>query len=269
MNTAEYVTQQIKTLKDSGIPLSDAAWETGKLCIGYPYIFGDRGAYCTAPHRKAVYNSHPDQTGLIDKCKILKSGAKSCAGCQWFPSGERVLAFDCRGFTYWILKQIYGWELKGAGATSQWNTESNWKSKGTIDTIPENTLVCLFYTQKGNPKVMQHTGLGYKGETLECGNGVQYFKTRNKKWTHWAIPMCVENREPTPTPPEPTPEKGTAIVTGKNVALRKGPSTTSAVITRVPQGKVVKLAEIPDEWEYVEYSGKQGFMMKEFLNINK
>jgi len=209
MNSAAYVDQKIQELKTSGIPLSDAAWQAALECVGWPYIYGDRGQYCTPSQRKAVYNKHPDQTGLVDKCQVLKDDAENCYGCKWYPNGSRVRSFDCRGFTYWILKQIYGWELMGGGATSQWNTESNWKAKGTIDTIPDDVLVCLFYTQKGNPKVMQHTGFGYKGSTIECGNGVTYTKVRSGKWTHWAIPAFIDGDVPAPDPDrKPTLRKG-------------------------------------------------------------
>ena len=91
----------------------------------------------------------------------------------------------------------------GTGATSQWNTEDNWTAKGTIDTVPEDMLVCLF-VKKGSK--MEHTGFGYKGETLECSNGVQFFSTRNKKWTHWGLAKCISDVIPQPTPkPEPAP----------------------------------------------------------------
>lgn len=214
MNSAKYVDEQIKQLKSSGIPLTDAAWEAALLCVGWPYIFGDRGQYCTPDKRKSVYAGHPDQKTLITKCQVLRESNRksSCTGCQWLPDGERVRSFDCRGFTYWILLQIYDWKLEGAGATSQWNTESNWKAKGTIDTIPEDTLVCLFKQDSKNKKVMSHTGLGYRGETCECSNGVQHFTTRNKKWTHWALPACVEGE--VPPQPEPGPEKKPTIRKG-------------------------------------------------------
>jgi hypothetical protein len=103
-----------------------------------------------------------------------------------------VRFFDCRGFTYWILLQVFGWKLQGAGATSQWNNDSNWTAKGEIGTIPDDALVCLF-VKKGSK--MEHTGFGYHGETCECSSGVQHFTSRNKKWTHWAIPAC-ESADP-------------------------------------------------------------------------
>ena len=209
MNTAAYVDQRIAEIKISGKPVSDAAWEAARLCEGWPYIFGDRGQYCTPSQRQSVYDKHHDQTGLITKCLVLRNGAASCSGCKWYPDGKRVRSFDCRGFTYWILLQVCGWKLMGTGATSQWNNDDNWTAKGEIGDIPDDVLVCLFYREKDDPSKMAHTGFGYHGETIECGNGVVYSKTRAKKWTHWAIPRCVSDEQPDP---------------GKKPTLRKGDS---------------------------------------------
>ena len=211
MNTAAYVDEQIAILKTSGIPLSDAAWQAALLTVGWPYVFGDRGQYCTPANRRTAYNRTAEgknKDNIKAKCKNF-DGSGACSGCKWYPNGQRVRDYDCRGFTYWILLQVYGWKLMGAGATSQWNTESNWKAKGEIKNgIPQNVIVCLFYPDSKNPKVMAHTGLYYNGETCECSNGVQHFTTLNKKWTHWGVPACVDGDVPTPTPtPTPTPEK--------------------------------------------------------------
>ena len=190
MNTASYVDHLIVDLKNRGIPFSEAAWQTALACIGWPYVFGSWGAYCTVAERKKRYReSHPT---IKTKCKAFDGG--SCDGCQWYPNDERVRCFDCRGFTDYVLKQ-FGFDLVGEGATGQWNTASNWSKKGLVsDGIPQGVIVCLFYTDKDNPQVMAHTGLYYNGETCECSNGVQHFKTLNKKWTHWAIPACIEDK---------------------------------------------------------------------------
>lgn len=187
MKTAKLVEELIEQLKSSGIPLSDAAWQAAMACVGWPYIFGDQGEYCTPAHRRAAYASKGEDNPTIkSKCRNF-DGSGSCTGCAFYPGGK-TRAFDCRGFTYWILLQIYGWKLMGAGATSQWNTEENWKAKGEIGTMPADTLCCLF-VRKG--KTMEHTGFGYNNETIECSNGVQHFIPRKAKWTHWAVPVCV------------------------------------------------------------------------------
>ena len=200
MNSAEYVSDLITKLKGKGNPNQDTAWQAALACVGWPYVFGDRGSYCTPANRRARYSA--DHPTIKTKCKNFE-GTGSCSGCKWYPNSKRVREFDCRGFTYWILKQVYEWTLAGAGATSQWNTAANWSAKGEIGTMPKDTLCCLF-VKKGSK--MEHTGFGYKGETLECSNGVQFFSTRNKKWTHWGLAKCISDVIPQPTPkPEPAP----------------------------------------------------------------
>ena len=207
MNSAEYVDNQIKVLKNTYSKMDYVAWLVALLCVGWAYVFGARGQYCTPSNRRARYSE--DHPTIKTKCQNF-DGQGSCSGCKWYPNGKRTRFFDCRGFTYWILLQVYNWELKGAGATSQWNTESNWKAKGKIsEGFPKDTLVCLFYSKDNKEKVWEHTGFGYNEETCECSNGVQHFTTRNKKWTHWAIPACVGGDvPPTPTPTKPTLRRG-------------------------------------------------------------
>ena len=217
MNSAKYVSGKLEEMKQSGEPLQSVAWQLGLLCVGWAYVFGARGEYCTPAERRARYSdAHPT---IKTKCKNY-AGTGSCAGCKWYPGGERTRFFDCRGFTYWVLLQTYGWKLMGAGATSQWNTASNWKAKGEIATMPANKLACLF-VQKG--KTMEHTGFGLNGETIECSNGVQHVSTRNKKWTHWAVPACVED-SPAPIPPDPEPEPTPDPHPDQKPTLRRGSS---------------------------------------------
>ena len=222
MNTAEYVDRLIADLKSKGNVLSEVAWQAALACIGWPYVFGDRGQYCTPANRRTAYNrteKGKDKENIKAKCKNF-DGSGSCSGCKWYPDGKRVREFDCRGFTYWVILQVFGWKLMGAGCTSQWNNADNWKAKGEVsDGIPQNVIVCLFYYKKDKSgkrtKTLAHTGLYYNGETVECSSGVQYSKTLNKKWEVWGVPACVNGDIPTPTP---TPDK--------KPTLRKGSSGT-------------------------------------------
>lgn len=233
MNSAEYVSSLITQLKAQGCVLSDVAWQAALACVGWPYIFGDRGEYCTPAKRKAVYIKHGGDS-LITKCQALKieEGAPvicgNCDGCKWYPGGKRVRSYDCRGFTYWILLQIYGWKLMGSGCTAQWNNKDNWKAQGEVaDGIPQGVIVCLFYYKKDKKtgkrtKTLEHTGLYYNGETCECSNGVQYSKTLNKKWEVWGVPACVDQDIPAPVPPEPEPEPEPTPIPEKKPTIRKG-----------------------------------------------
>ena len=260
MNSADYVAQLITDQKAAGTDPQRICWNAALACVGWAYVFGARGELCTPANRRARYSDeHPT---IKTKCDNF-DGSGSCSGCKWYPGGKRTRFFDCRGFTYWILKQVYGWELMGAGATSQWNNEDNWTARGTIDTVPADTLVCLFVA---NEKTMEHTGFGLNNETVECSSGVQHFTTRNKKWTHWGLPKCIGAEVPAPAPdPEPAPDEGTAIVTGKNLALRQGPGTEYSIRTRIPTGRTVRIKEIPVGWTYVEYGGKCGFVMDQYI----
>jgi uncharacterized protein YgiM (DUF1202 family) len=63
----------------------------------------------------------------------------------------------------------------------------------------------------------------------------------------------------------PTPEKDKAIITGKNVVLREGPSTSNKIITRIPTNTIVDIAKENDEWQLITYKGKTGYMMKAYI----
>lgn len=206
MYTAAYVDEQISIMKNNGTPLQNVAWKAAVMCEGWPYVFGDRGQYCVPSNRRVAYNrtaEGKDKDNIKNKCKNF-DGNGSCAGCEFYPGGK-TREFDCRGFTYWVLLQVFGWELSGVGCTSQWNKKSNWKAKGKIsDGIPADTLVCLFYSRDNKEKTWEHTGLGFNDETVECSGTVIHKTSRNKKWTHWAVPACINGDVPTPTPPTPT-----------------------------------------------------------------
>ena len=214
MYNAQQVKDLIAELKEKGCVMSDVAWQTALACVGWAYVFGARGQYCDPVNRRNYYFSHgSDHPTIKSACKNFDGSDQvigACSTCKFYAKG-RTRFFDCRGFTYWIIKQVYGFEIQGAGATSQWNTASNWKAKGEIANMPKDTLCCLF-VKKNN--TMEHTGFGYNDQTIECSSGVQYFAKRKAKWTHWAVPACVD-QEIIPAPSEP--EKDDKLPT-----LRKG-----------------------------------------------
>lgn len=217
MYSADYVKLQIEELKKT-YPLPYAAFRVALLCVSWAYVFGARGELCTPANRKAYYKSKgADHPTIKTKCQYLQSG-KQCTGCKWFPIECRTRFFDCRGFVYWVLLQVFGFKLAGVGSNSQWNTAANWKAKGKIATIPKDTLVCVFQYRGGK---MIHVGLAYNNDTVECQNGVQHFTKLNSKWTHWALPVCCDVSY---APPEKTEEKKEEI---KVKTLRKGSSGTA------------------------------------------
>ena len=224
MNTAKQVANKLEEWQKQGLAKATIAWMLALACVGWAYVFGARGQYCDPVNRRNFFSSQGSSHPTIKSaCKNFNGSDQqtgACSTCKFYPGG-RTRFFDCRGFTYWILKQVFGWELQGAGATSQWNTASNWKQKGPISEMPKDTLCCIF-VRKGNK--MEHTGLGLNNETIECSAGVQHFTTRKAKWTHYAVPACIDG-----TIPEQPTEKNAA--------------ETKPSIRRGSKGKYVTLAQ--------------------------
>lgn len=85
----------------------------------------------------------------------------------------------------------------------------------------------------------------------------------DKTWTDGP----EEVSEPTNTPPEETMSKQMIVTAeiGKTVNLRSGPGTEYPRITEVPVGTIVTEAMENNGWAYIQYGGKQGYMMAQFL----
>lgn len=217
MNTAAYVDQLIAELKDSEKNLSEAIWKTAIACVGWPYVWSAWGEYCT-PAGRRKRNTRPDEhPTIVSACQVLSGKKTGCSGCSWYPDGQNVRMYDCRGFTNWCLKQ-FGISITGSIVSTQWNG-NNWDAKGTIDTIPDDILVCLFQYKDGK---WTHTGLGYKGETCECQKGVQHFTKRNKKWTHWAMPRGIGGDMPDYKPTLRRGDKGPYVTMAQTMLINRG-----------------------------------------------
>ena len=218
MNSKAYVDELIQKLKDQGMVLAEVAWQTALACVGWAYIYGAKGQECTPAYRRKRYSEeHPT---IKSACKNF-SGTGTCSGCKWYPDNQRTRTFDCRGFTYWILKAVYNWDLYGETTVTQWGKADNWRAKGTIDTMPQNVLCCLFQYDDSKRK-MVHTGFGLNNETIECQKGVEYHSSRNKKWTHWAVAQCVEGEVPVQKPTLRRGDSGEYVTLMQTELIAKG-----------------------------------------------
>jgi len=194
-----------------GLTKAELVVKIAEDCLGWPYVYGERGSYDTISLRSARANdldkSMPAEAAEIRRqCQVLSHRAEKCDGCRWYPGGAKVRCFDCRGFTYWVLKQV-GIEINGVGATSQWNNDANWKAKGKIDDMPTGQVCCVFQYNSSNGK-MDHTGLYVGGgRIIHCSGEVKTGKITDKGWTHYAIPNGMEGDVPVPTS-KPTLMKG-------------------------------------------------------------
>lgn len=222
MFSATQVAAMIDGWKRRGDPLPQLVVEIAEACIGWPYVWGSGGQEDTVSRRQAYMNgSHigqGDRDLIRKRCQVLNGSASSCNGCKYFPNGQRVRMFDCRGFTAWVLAQI-GISITGGGATSQWKTAANWESKGTIDTLPTDRVCCIFRWDNAT-QCMEHTLLyDGAGNYIHCSGEVKKQAVSSYRATHWAIPKGLYTDQPQPAPaPAPTPEPAPA----KLPTLRKG-----------------------------------------------
>ena len=181
MNTAKVVDNLIQDWKAAGITGAELVVAIARACMGWPYVFGARGQYCTPSNRKArIRSDHPT---IYTKCQVLTGPKTSCTGCKYYPGGTTRF-FDCRGFTYWVFQQL-GYKIAGAGATSQYNDNANWSEKGLIANMPRDVVCIVFKDVKGTK---EHTGIHIgNGQIIHCSNGVQTGKITDKGWTHYAL----------------------------------------------------------------------------------
>ena len=193
MNTAERVTQLINGWTD--MTKSEKVTKIAKACLGWPYVWGGYGQICNPSNRKAYAerSSCPaaESAVIVSRCQVLRKSKTTCSGCQWYPNGETRF-FDCRGFTRWVLSHV-GINLQGAGATSQWNDNTNWTKKGSIKDLPDK--VCCVFMQSGDK--MSHTGLYLGGGVIiHCSGEVKYGTPSDKGWSHYAIPRGIDGDVP-------------------------------------------------------------------------
>lgn len=155
--------------------------------------------------RAAVGQKYYDQFAVVDrmnaKAEKIVELAKERLGCPYKlgASGETIKGkqtFDCRGFTWWLLKQV-GSQISQVGATTQYNTVSDWAERGLIADMPD-IVCCVFMHDKTTEGKMSHTGMHIGGgQIIHCtsNGGVKYGDTSNKSWTHYAIPKGIYSVE--------------------------------------------------------------------------
>ena len=230
MNNYKFVDDQIASMIASGMKKSEVVQQGSQLCLGWPYVWGGYGQYCSVSNRKSYAERSSCPAGesqqIIKKCQVLSGARDTCAGCKYYPDDVRTRFFDCRGFTRWILGKV-GIELAGAGATSQWNTASNWICKGDIKDMPEDIVCCVFMA---DGKTMQHTGMHIGGGVIvHCSGEVKYGKTTDRGWTHYAVPVGLDGDVPVPTT-KPTIRRGSTgpyVVECQNDLIQLGYSVGS------------------------------------------
>ena len=230
MKTCAEVDNLIAQWKAEGLSKAEIIVKAAEACMGWPYVWGGYGQFCTTANRKSYANrgSCPpaESAVIVKKCQALNGSKSGCTGCKWYPGGKTRF-FDCRGFTRWLLKQV-GISLMGGGATSQWKDNSNWAVKGEKKDLPENLVACVF--QQDGSK-MQHTGMHVGGgKIIHCSGEVCVGDLSKKSWTHFGIPAGLYDGSVIPDVPDiPVPKpmlkkgsKGEAVKEMQTILISKG-----------------------------------------------
>lgn len=187
MQTAEQVQQLLEDLKARGLSKAAIVEQIAVSCLGWPYVFGAIGEMCTPKNRdRRASASYPT---IVSKCQVLSGKAKDCAGCEW---GQGVRIFDCRGFTYWLLKQV-DIKISTVGATTQYAEAAAWDMRGEIKGMPAGAVCCVFKDKNGTKT---HTGMHIGGgQIIHCSGTVKRGKTSDSGWTHFGIPKGLYTAE--------------------------------------------------------------------------
>ena len=199
MKSAIDVQQDLERWSRSGIQRRDFIILNANDMIGWPYAWGATGQSCTVANREARMRSSKISEGdikLIKKhCQVLNDTSASCAGCIYFPGGQRVNMHDCIAFINKLLDNA-GVEHYGAGCSIMWNHDKNWEMKGKLSAMPE-TLCLVFQQQGSNKDKMDHIGL-YIGDgwVIHCSVEVKLQKLQDYPWTHFAVPKGLDGVVP-------------------------------------------------------------------------
>lgn len=216
------------------------------------YIWGTAGELWTAEKQAKL-----EKTTDADRAMGRKYGSR------WI--GHWVA--DCSGLFSWAFKQLGGYMYHGSDTMFRKYTTYNGElTKGQRTDRRELKPGTAVFTYNKTNKKYGHVGLYIgNGLVIEAEGTLKGVITSNVngKWTFWGELKGVDYNET----PQPVPA-GKALVTGKNVAMRQGPNTSTPVITRVATGMMVNIAVV-EGWTYVRYGKQYGFMMNEFIQIDQ
>lgn len=269
VNTADQVMNMLGQWKSHGMKKPDIVVNLANACIGWNYVFGDRGEQCIPAHIKSRISSlsgtYPREAESLKKRCQVSRGEKNCNGCKFYPNGV-TLCYDCRGFTYWCFLKGAGITINGAGATSQYNNNANWSEKGLISAMPKDKVCCVFRHDSSTGK-MEHT-LIYDGQGhyIHDSGEVKKCDVSKYKATHYAIPKGLYDGGEEPV--VVIAKAKVVASSGNTVNIRASKSTSSAIVARVPINTIIDVTEKGSDWCGVSFSGKTGYMMTKFLDFD-
>ena len=207
---------------------------------------------------------------IINTAGILWTQAKQNAATDSYAKkyGQKWVGHyvaDCSGLFTWAFNQLGGYMYHGSN--TMWNSYCT--SKGKLSggkradgqQLKPGTAVFVLKGSSDRSHVGLYIGNGEVIEASSTESGVIKSKITNSKWAEWGELKGVDYTGSSETPNSTV---SSAVVNAVKVALRSGPSTNDAVLTRVDKGERVQV--LGDSWTKVTYQGKTGYMMTKFLS---
>ena len=207
---------------------------------------------------------------IINTAGILWTQAKQNAATDSYAKkyGQKWVGHyvaDCSGLFTWAFNQLGGYMYHGSN--TMWNSYCT--SKGKLSggkradgqQLKPGTAVFVLKGSSDRSHVGLYIGNGEVIEASSTQSGVIKSKITNSKWAEWGELKGVDYTGSSETPNSTV---SSAVVNAVKVALRSGPSTNDAVLTRVDKGERVQV--LGDSWTKVTYQGKTGYMMTKFLS---
>lgn len=200
MNSLVQVNQMVANWIKEKLPKDEIIVNTAVAEEGWDYVWGATGQKCTPSKRNTYVNlqrkkGYEDEAKeTIRKCQVLNGSKSSCDGCNFYCGGECTLIDDCQGFVKQLCERV-GITLSGGGATSMWNSKTNWTEKGPIKNLPEK-VCCIFWTDKKDKSKKSHIGFYIKnGMMAHCSGSVKIEKL-STKCTDYALIKGLEGDVP-------------------------------------------------------------------------
>lgn len=239
------------------------------LRMAWGYIWGYAGTMWTA-----------ELQDKIEKTTDENRQASRQYGSQWI---GRMVA-DCSGLVRWALRQL-GAEIPHQ---ARYQYTDHCRAKGKLingrrddgkDILP-GTAVFLQAPQERIHHVGVYVGSGICVEAKGARYGVVTSKLDH--WDHWGELKAVDYTDAEKLEGEiEIPERGEggggehvspwpmAVVNNPRswLNLRKGPSSTSERLAKIPRGSTVEVLTQDGDWWQVRYAGRIGWAFAEYLQL--
>ena len=84
MNSAAHVDNDINNWKTMGMTRAELVVRIAEDCLGWPYVYGERGAYCTPAKRRSRANAL--DAGMPGEAAAIRKGQSRTANSRPLPN---------------------------------------------------------------------------------------------------------------------------------------------------------------------------------------